>query len=208
MLFVDCILYLLLAIYLDQVLPGKATPFPPSVTLYPEFVRALYINVALVFAQVSIEWGGLWCTSWSRPIGPKVKNTMWKSVQHMTRRCTALPGGASPWSRFPLSLEEKKPSGKSITSFQHALTKFFLNHLLFLYLLFLYYIYIYMWVLFLFWQHQQHPQSVQREEWRGGGSERWLPALFFFPPIWCQILICCSRNNHCSGFRMLRNADF
>lgn len=55
MLFVDCILYLLLAIYLDQVLPGKATPFPPSVTLYPEFVRALYFKVALVFTQVSIE---------------------------------------------------------------------------------------------------------------------------------------------------------
>lgn len=34
MLVVDCILYLLLAIYLDQVLPGKVTHLA-KVTLYP-----------------------------------------------------------------------------------------------------------------------------------------------------------------------------
>lgn len=117
MLVIDCVLYLLLAIYLDQVLPGKVSHtqiHTAKVALYPEVIIRLHCsNVVLVFTQVSMEWGGPWCTSWSRPIGPKARDAMWKSVQRSTQRCAALPGGASLWSRFPPSSEEKKLSGKS-----------------------------------------------------------------------------------------------
>lgn len=53
MLTVDCVVYLLLAIYLDQVLPGKVTH---TATLYPSvMIRVHCTNVGLILMQVSME---------------------------------------------------------------------------------------------------------------------------------------------------------
>lgn len=56
MLTVDCILYLLLAIYLDQVLPGKnSNPLQDLPFTLNLLFRVHYVNVASVLTQVSME---------------------------------------------------------------------------------------------------------------------------------------------------------
>lgn len=55
MLVVDCVLYLLLAIYLDQVLPGKVTN-TSKVTLFPYIVVWVHwTDVVLLLMQVNME---------------------------------------------------------------------------------------------------------------------------------------------------------
>lgn len=72
--------------------------------------------------QESLEWGGPWCTSWNRPIGPNAEGAMLKWVQFMTQRWTEPLAGMNLLSPFHLSSEEKRPSGKNLNFHTNVLS--------------------------------------------------------------------------------------
>lgn len=70
------------------------------------------IDCIFIKMQAIMDWGSPWFTFWSHPIGPDVEGAMWKWVQYMTQRWTALLVGASLLNPFHLSSEERRPFGK------------------------------------------------------------------------------------------------